>query len=685
MADLSPLFAPLRIGGMELRNRLVMSPMENCYGTREGLPSPRSLAYFEARARGGVGLVTLGACTIDERHREVPNTLHFGSDDVVEAHRELVARVHAHGARIQPQIAHPGPDGLAPYLSGIPNVGPSVIPSYLTGIACRELEAAELPGIVDQYRAAARRVREAGYDGLELHAAHGYMLLGSFLTPTRNRRSDEYAGNSSEGRIRLVVEVVRAIKQEVGAAFPLTLRISGYERVPGGRTLHDTQRIAPALVSAGVDAFHVSGGVIDRLTTQMVTGSHYGDAHNVAAASAVKQVVDVPVMAVGRIHTPELAARILREGRADLVVMGRPLLADAELVEKARSGRLAEIRRCISCQSCIDSMETGRMSCAVNPFTGREQELVASRAERPKRVLVVGGGPGGLEAARVAALRGHRVSLYERQRFLGGALVMAATVHADNEPFLDFLTGEVARLGVDVHLGAELDADAVVALAPDAVVVAVGGRVVVPKLPGDDLPHVVTGTRLRRMLAGRLAADEARRLPAWQRWGLRALGGPLQPLVHPRRLRALTRWWMPFGRRVAIVGGDLAAVELAEFLAERGRRVVLLGSGDEIAPEVGLKRRSEHMDRLDRLGVLVLTGVAPLRIARGGVVHRSPGGAERCVPADSVVLAGELEPDSALRDALQGRVPELHAVGDCTGLGLIRKATEEGARVACAL
>lgn len=304
---------------MDLRNRLVMSPMESSYASREGLPTPRFLAYLEARARGGVGLITLGACVIDERHREVPNSMHFASDDVVEAHRELCDRVHAHGAKLQPQIVHAGPDGLAPFLAGIPTVGPSVIPGYLTGVPSRELASEELPGIVDQYRAAARRVREAGYDGLELHAAHGYMLLGSFLTPWRNRRDDEYTGKTDAGRIRLVAEVVRAIKREVGADFPVTLRISGYERVPGGRSIHDTQRIAPALVEAGVDAFHVSGGVIDRLTTQMVTGSHYADGHNVAAAAAVKRVVDVPVMAVGRIHDPALAERVLAEGKADFV------------------------------------------------------------------------------------------------------------------------------------------------------------------------------------------------------------------------------------------------------------------------------------------------------------------------------------------------------------------------------
>jgi 2,4-dienoyl-CoA reductase (NADPH2) len=342
--------------------------------------------------------------------------------------------------------------------------------------------------------------------------------------------------------------------------------------------------------------------------------------------------------------------------------MGRPLLADAELPAKAQAGRFAEIRRCISCEHCIDSMERGRVSCAVNPFTGREAELSLRHAERSKRVLVIGGGPGGLEAARVCARRGHRVTLVERQRFLGGALVMAATVHADNEPFLDFLLAEVGRLGIEVQLGRTFDADAVTALAPEAVIVATGGRVVAPKIAGDDQRHVVTGASLSELFAGRAGR-----------------------LVSPARLRAASRLWMPLGRRVAIVGADLAAIELAEFLAGRGRSVALLETGEGIAPEVGPKRRAEHMERLDRCGVGVNTGVEIERIIREGVLLRRAHGGPSLVAADTIVLAGRLEPDTGLVDSLRGRVPELHAVGDCTGLGLIRKATEEAARVACAL
>jgi 2,4-dienoyl-CoA reductase (NADPH2) len=300
----------------------------------------------------------------------------------------------------------------------------------------------------------------------------------------------------------------------------------------------------------------------------------------------------------------------------------------------------------------------------VNPRTGREAELATATARAPKRVIVVGGGPGGLEAARVAALRGHRVALYERAPRLGGALRLASTVHPENQPFLDWLLREVRAAGVTLHLSAELDADAIAALRPEAVIVATGGRVVSGSFPGDDLPHVVTGSALRETLE---------RLP-----GARWLG--------PGALRRLSRVYLPrLGRRVVVIGADLAAVELAEFLAERGRAVSVLESGEQIAPEVGPKRRGEHMDRLDRAGVPVNTGVRIERIEAGGVVLGLASGGERLVPADSVVLAGSLEPDTTLYDALESRVAERYAVGDCTGLGLIHKASLEGARAACAL
>jgi len=640
------LLRPGRIGTMALRNRMVMAPMETMYGTPDGLPSERTVAYFAARAAGGVGLITVGATGIDHLHPETPGGLHLGTDASVSAHRELVDAVHEHDARIQPQIVHAGPDGLGPEMHGVTSLGPSVIPSYLTGRPSAEVTKEQIAEILDLYRAAASRAREAGYDGIELHAAHGYMFLGSFLAPQRNRRADRYRGTSVEGRIRVVLEALQAIRSEVGADFPITLRISGYERVAGGRPLHETARVAPLLVEAGVDAFHVSGGVIDRLVTGMVNGSDAGDGLNVGAAAAVKEVVDVPVIVVGRLHDPVRAEAVLADGRADFVAMARPLLADPDLPRKLAAGQPERIRRCISCENCIDSLEQ-RFStdCAVNPFTGREAELVLGPVARRRHVVVVGGGPGGLEAARLAAAQGHRVTLLERGDRLGGGMVAGSVVHPDNAPFLEWLSREVASGPVEVRLGCAATADDVVALAPDAVVVATGGRVELPDLPGADLPHV--------HLARSVVADPG----------------------------------LSLGRRAAVVGGDLVGIEVAEHLALLGHLVAVLEPGEEIATDVGPKRRTEHMDRLDRLGVTVHTSVTVEEVVPDGVAFTPDGGTSRALAADAVVLVGTVVPDLALRDAIAARLPDLEvrAVGDCTGPGLIRQATEHALRAVHAL
>ncbi|TIC89062.1 FAD-dependent oxidoreductase [Nocardioides sp. GY 10113] len=655
------LLSPGRIGAMALRNRIVMSPMETMYGTPDGHPSDRTVAHFARRAAGGVGLVTVGATGIDPLHPETPGGLQIGEDSAVDAHRRLVEAVHAEGARIQPQLVHAGPDGLGPELHGVTSLGPSVIGSYLTGRPSAEATKEQISGVLDQFRAAVVRVREAGYDGLELHAAHGYMFLGSFLAPQRNRRGDRYRGTSVEGRIRVVLEALAAIRSEVGADFPVTLRISGYERVAAGRPIHDTATIAPLLVEAGVDAFHVSGGVIDRLVTGMVNAADDGDGLNVGAAAAVREVVDVPVIAVGRLHDPRLAERVLADGRADFVALGRPLLADPDLPSKLAAGEGDRVRRCISCENCIDTLEERLAAeCAVNPFTGHDLDLVlpaagpGSSSQAARHVVVVGGGPAGLEAARLADAVGHRVTLLERSDRLGGALVDAVAVHPENGPYLGWLLAEVARSGVEVRLTTAATPELVAGLTPDAVLVATGGRVELPEPPGADLPHVLHG-------------------------------------LSPHPLEGV--------HRVAVIGGRLAAVEYAETLAATGRLVALLTTEAEIGPEFGLKRRTEHMDRLDRLGVTVHAGCAVEAITPDGVRWVPAHGSARDLPADAVVLAGEVVADTALADALRellgerlderlgerlGGVP-VTVIGDAGGLGLIRGATADAARAIAGL
>jgi 2,4-dienoyl-CoA reductase (NADPH2) len=384
---------------------------------------------------------------------------------------------------------------------------------------------------------------------------------------------------------------------------------------------------------------------------------------------------------VGRIHDPRVAERVLRGGQADLVVMGRALLADPELPAKARAGRLADVRPCISCQHCIDSLERLELRCAVNPRAGREEETPLAPARVRRRVVVAGAGCAGLEAARLLALRGHEVVLVERERRLGGSLYWAAVANPALEPFLRFLVRQVRRLPIEVRLGEELTPERAVHLRAEVAVVATGARLSVPRIPGDELPHVFGVPGLRALLAGEPEPRELARLPAPLRPGLRALGGRVGARLAPGPMRALLRRALPFGRRVAVVGGDLVAVELAKFLAGTGREVTLLAEGEDLAPELGGKRRSEHLARFDRLGVSVCTGVEVCEITPAGCQVRPPG-AIRSVPAETVVLAGRAQPDPSLRDALVGAISEVHAIGDCTGLGLVAGATRDALRVA---
>ena len=680
------LFAPISIGSMQLANRIVMSPMTTNYGTAEQEPSQRLLAYLEARAQGGVGLITLEVCSVALDHRYQPHSLSLAEDRFIPLHREITDLAHRYGAKIQPQITHPGPESLAPFFAGKPGFGPSVNVNPAAFQASRPLQLDEIPGVIAQYAEAAVRAKAAGYDGMELHAAHVYMLLGSFLSPLRNARTDEYGGKRLAGRARLLLETLAAVRAAVGSDFPITVSLSGYERSPGGREINESQALAQLLVDAGADAFRISGGSTDGLVSQMVMGSDYPDGANVTAARAIKQAVDVPVIVVGRIHTPELAEQILQEGSADLIAMGRPFLADPQWPAKAKAGRSEDIRRCISCETCIDTMMTHQnLSCAVNAATGREESRTITQAAQHKRVVIVGAGPAGMETARVAALRGHHVTLLERQKRLGGSMLLAATVHADNEPFFHWLQRQLHASAVDVRLGVEATPALISSLKPDVIVIATGASVATPDIPGADKPHVFSGAQMRRIVEGRASRDDFTLLPAVLRRiadiGMRFLSSHLTPQL----LRDATRLWMPLGKHIVIIGADLAAIELAEFLARRGRRVSVLEQGKRIATEIGPKRRAEHMDRLDRLGVSINTEVVCESIQAAAVSYRTAQGVLRTISTDSVILAGEPVAATELHDSVQGLAPQVYAIGDCTELGLIRKATDEGMQVACSI
>jgi len=695
VSSLNKLFSPVSIGSMEVKNRLVMAPITTNYGNDKQEPSERMFAYHAARAKGGVGLITVEVCSVDIQHRYQMNSLSLADDRFIPLHKALTDNIHQHGAKCQPQITHPGPESMSMWIENTPALGPSPVCGLGNRPPCKELTIEEIEKIIEQYAQAARRAKEAGYDGMELHAAHAYMLLASFLSPWRNKRRDEYGRRS--GRHRLLLEVIQRMKESTGGDFPLTLRISGFERLKGGREINDTQELAPLLVEAGVDAFHLTGGWAgDHEASMTICGSEFQYGYNVAAAQALKNVVDVPVMVVGRIHDPQHAEQVLAEGHADMIVMGRPMLADPELPNKAKAGRFDEVRRCISCQNCVDTLIINDMNCAVNACSGRELKFNLDPTPNPKHVLVVGGGTAGMEAARVAAVKGHRVTLCERHHKLGGSLTLASTVHSDNELLLKFLLQQMKTLPIDLRLGQEVNEAFIQQVKPDSIIVATGARVAVSDIEGDNLNHVLKGPQLRALLVGDIDPDNLQAstqgLPAWlagaiklARPGLPVISKFLQKIISPKRLREVTKYWLPLGKKVVVVGADLAATELAEFLAVRGREVTLLEESDRIAPEVGVRRRSDHMDGLDKKSVVVNTAVKISCITESGIEIENRLGQKHSIKADNIILAGSPVAETGLFEQLQTIHPDVKAIGDCTGLGLIAGATTDALEAICEL
>ncbi len=649
MKALDMLFSPIKIGTMEVKNRIAMAPMTTIWAPADGTVSQQMADYWEARARGGVGLIILEVITVAREYPYILQSVGLWEDGLVPGFKKFVDAMHAHGARVAPLICHPGPESFC-WLNGVETVGPSPVVCKTHGQVCRELSVDEIAEIVEQFGEAARRAREAGCDAVELHAAHSYMLTASFLSPLRNRRTDEYGG-SIDGRLRFVLEVIASMRAKAGPDFPLIVRISGDEYVVGGRGLLDTQYIVPKLVEAGVDAFEVSGGVIPDLFWRITPCLGTPPGLNVPAAAAVKQVTDVPVMVVGRINDPLFADDILRKGYADMVVMGRALLADPELPNKAREGRLEDIAPCTACgEGCLRPQLTFLpMTCVINPAVGREKEMEIVPAEKPKRVVVVGGGPGGMEAARVAAIRGHKVTLFERQSKLGGQLKLACVAPTKQElsKWVIYLSTQLRKAGVKVEMNREVTPELIEEMKPDVVIVATGGECLVPPVPGVDGPKVVKG---HDILAGKVAISRG---------------------------------------KVLIIGGGMVGCELADMLADPGYNqttgsapVTVVEMLDDIALDVIPQTRMLLVPRLKEKGVRAITSATVKEVLEDGVVIVRDGQEETIGGMDFIVLACGAQSVDGLSDRIRDKVPEVYVIGDAKEPRKALDAIAEAAEIA---
>jgi 2,4-dienoyl-CoA reductase (NADPH2) len=709
---LSHLLSPVRIGRLELRNRIAMAPMGVELVEADGMVREPTVRYYEERARGGAGLlITENTSAAYPHGANSAHEIGVSDERFLPGLSALAEAVHRHGAKLAIQLAHHGKIARLDAAQGRPLLMPSEPRFHVSTQGLSELTKEELgllmragTGVIPKVRAAtkddiawlveafasaAERARRAGIDAVELHAAHGY-IFSEFLSPGWNFRDDEYGG-PLENRARLLCEVIRACKQRAGADFTLWCRIDAHEYgEPRGITLADAKRTAQLAARAGADAIHVSAYAPDNL------GHHFTDAplpHAQGAyvdfAAAIKAVVPVPVIAVGRIE-PEQADRLIRDGKADLVSMGRKLLADPELPRKLAEGRAASVRPCIYCYVCVAQAFFDRpVRCAVNPEAGKEAErtpAVRTPAARRKRVLVVGGGPAGMEAARVAALRGHEVVLCEKSALLGGTLRLAALVYEPNERLLRWFEREMREQPVEVRTGQEVTPELVRELAPDVVIAAAGARRVKAAIPGAERPHVFDGDALRALLTGEGGEGASGKLSLVGRLAVRA--GRLTGVVDdPGKLREASRAYMPVGRRVAIVGGGLVGAELAEFLAERGREVVVLEEGPVIADGMAHPRRWHVLHELREAGVRLVTRARVVSIDERSVrfEHAAGEGAPLvadAAAADTVIVATGLEanPEPARLLAAAG-IPVVE-IGDATGVGYLEGAIHSGFRAA---
>ena len=674
MTQLKHLFSPIKLGNLELKNRIVMTCANASGGGGEHV-----LQYYAERARGGAGLLIVGGMyTFDTGPGK---TLYGGRHDVTAEEAQAIREFALYGEELLPflrkftQTMHDNGAKVAAQLLmtyewkrdwKTNKQGPTELVSASDGYEparlgkARGITVDEIHQIVAEYGDAALIAKKAGFDAIEIHAGIGY-FLNQFLSPFSNKRTDDYGG-AVENRMRMLMQIVEDCQRKVGDDFPIIARISAEDFMEGGNTLADTKPIALALEKAGIVAIDVETGWHESSTPmvqQWVTPGQY-----VYLAEEIKKVVRMPVMTAYRIWHPALADRIIGEGRADLVGMARALVADPELPNKAKAGKFDDINYCIACCRCLDTAISGECpSCAVNPRVGREAVYNIEPAAQKKRVLVIGGGPAGMEAARVAALRGHRVTLCDRYPRLGGSLLLACIMNPELPKFLKYQVHQVRKLPIQIRLNTEVDLTFVRSMRPDVIIVATGG--LPPKYPPQWLskanvlsshdmltamvrpPHK-GGTLQKSMWRAASTAMRRANQPSLFRWGL--------------------KFNFPFKKRVVIIGGGFAGCELADVLVERGKKVTLLEESRRLGFDIGITTRWVVLMRLWKFGVTMERNAKVVEIG-DKAVSAMVGDAGKSFEADTVALTMPLITNDTLANELKEKGYTVYKVGDCAAAG----------------
>ena len=615
------MFSPVQIGTVTVPNRFVVPPMGNNLANTDGTLSDRSLSYYQARAKGGFGLITIESTVVYREAKGGPRKPCLFSDDTVESFRRVADACHAYGAKVSIQLQHAGPEGNSA-LTGYPLKAASAMPAS----AGREIPEAvsneEVYRIIECYGDAARRAQQAGIDMVEVHCAHGY-LVSTFISQRTNNRTDEFGG-CFENRMRLPRLIIENIRRKTGGNLPILCRINACDEVEGGQSVQDAAAVAAYLEQeCGVDALHVTRAVHLHDEFMWAPGVTHGG-FNADLVTEIKRAVSVPVIAVGRFTEPQYAELLVKQGRADLIAFGRQSIADPELPAKARNGQLETLSPCIGClPGCVPNMFAGKpITCAVNPCVGREYEL--SPAPEKKRVTVVGGGPGGLYAAWACAVRGHQVTLVEKSNELGGNFRIAAypTGKGQLTEAIRSMIVKCQLAGVDLRCGVEADEMLLRSLAPDAIILATGSTPLILPIPGlSD--------------CGYMTAQDM-------------LDGKAQ-----------------MGKRILVVGGGMVGCEAAEYLAERGHQVAVIEMKDVIAADVTPENRRYMFENFEENHVLLRPGAKVTQFYTDGVDYALADGTAGSLRGyDNIVLAMGSRSNTALKETAEKVAGQVLVIGE---------------------
>ncbi|BBO72643.1 NADH oxidase [Desulfosarcina widdelii] len=640
------LFDPIRIGTLKLKNRVIMGAMVTNFATKDGFVTDRLIDYHVNIAKGGCALNVTENAYVSLDGKRIMNGLGAYDDKLVAGLKRLAQGVHAVDGKISLQIMHGGRE-CSSNITGLQPIGPTDLVSRYSAISKesdlpRQMTIEDIGELVERFGKAGRRAREAGFDSVEIHAAHGY-LISQFLSPYSNKRTDRYGGDEG-ARATFLLEIIGNIKKKAGADFPVFVKLNMNDYVKGG-TIPDQAEVTIRLaVEEGADAIITSVGLHESRPYMIIPPMSVKNFVNVPYSERAKKIAKVPVGVVGRITDPIRAARVIEEEKADFVVLARSLLCDPEWPNKAREGKFKDIRQCVGCnQGCIDMIHKMKPFCCLqNPAIGREKEFEVKKAKNPKRIAVIGGGPGGLEAARVAALRGHKVTLYEKENKLGGQINIGSIPphRKELQKVTDHLVRQVEKLGVEIKLGQEMTLGSIEALDMDLAILATGAVTHKPNIKGCDLEHVVFAFDV---LDGKVKVSD----------------------------------------KAVIIGGGLVGVETADFLCEKGNDVIIIEMLDTLAPDSGSANRVYFEDRFVQKKVELLLEAKVLEIDQDGITYLQKGWTRKILGVDTVIIAVGALPNTEIWDCFAGkREGRIFRIGDCIKPRNAMEAIYEGAKLA---